>query len=149
MPWRALLWGAGALLAAGCLAGLCWRLRPRLARRRQRQAERRRVRADSAEARLAATLQACLAGDAAAASHALDGWTRAAHGTTPAAWAETLGDAGLAEAMTSLQRHLYGATPVPVGWDGNPLARALRRHASAVPKRRRRQAAPALPALNP
>jgi hypothetical protein len=76
-------------------------------------------------------------------------WTRTAHGTTPAAWAEALGDAALAEAVISLQRHLYGATPVPGGWDGNPLAQALRRHASAVPARRRRQAAPALPALNP
>ncbi|UDM49026.1 BatD family protein [Cupriavidus sp. MP-37] len=147
-PWRTLLWGAGALLGAAVLAVLWRRLRPRLARLRQRQAERRRARAGRADARLAATLQACRAGDAAAASQALDGWTRAAHGTTPAAWAEAVGDAALADAVTGLQRHLYGAAPARSAWDGNPLAQALGRHARPTPPRRRR-ARPALPPLNP
>ncbi|SOZ34746.1 BatD family protein [Cupriavidus neocaledonicus] len=148
LPWRALLWGAGALLVAAMLALLWRRLRPRLARLRQRRAERRRARAESADARLAATLRACRAGDAAAASQALGAWTRVAHATTPAAWAEAAGDAALADAVTGLQRHLYGAAPVPSAWDGNPLAQALGRHARPAP-RRPRQAAPALPPLNP
>ncbi|SPA24647.1 conserved hypothetical protein; putative exported protein [Cupriavidus taiwanensis] len=148
LAWRTLLWGAVALLGAAVLALLWRRLRPRLARLRQRRAERRRARAGGAEARLAATLRACRAGDAAAASQALGDWTRAAHGTTPAAWAEAAGDAALADAVTGLQRHLYGAVPVPSAWDGNPLAQALGRHARPAPPRRR-HAAPALPPLNP
>ncbi|SPA15197.1 conserved hypothetical protein; putative exported protein [Cupriavidus taiwanensis] len=148
LPGRTLLWAAGALLGAAALALLWRRLRPRLARLQQRRAERRRARAEGAEARLAATLRACRAGDAAAASQALGGWTRAAHGTTPAAWAEAAGDAALADAVTGLQRHLYGAAPAPSAWDGNPLAQALGRHARPTPPRRR-QARPALPPLNP
>ncbi|SPR96515.1 BatD family protein [Cupriavidus taiwanensis] len=148
LPWRTLLWAAGALLGAAALALLWRRLRPRLARLQQRRAERRRARAEGAEARLAATLRACRAGDAAAASQALGGWTRAAHGTTPAAWAEAAGDAALADAVTGLQRHLYGAAPDPSAWDGNPLAQALGRHASPAPPRRP-HAPPALPPLNP
>ncbi|CAM3179404.1 BatD family protein [Cupriavidus taiwanensis] len=148
LPWRTLLWAAGALLGAAVLALLWRRLRPRLARLRQRRAGRRRARADGADARLAATLRACRAGDAAAASLALGGWTRTAHGTTPAAWAEAAGDAALADAVTGLQRHLYGAAPVPSAWDGNPLAQALGRYATPAP-RRGHQPAPALPPLNP
>ncbi|MEM5277722.1 BatD family protein [Cupriavidus taiwanensis] len=148
LPWRTLLWGAGALLGAAALALLWRRLRPRLARLRQRRAEHRRARADGAEARLASTLRACRANDAAAASQALGGWTRAAHGTTPAAWAEALGDAALVAAVTGLQRHLYGSAPIPSAWDGNALAQALGRHATAAPPRRR-HAGPALPPLNP
>ncbi|MCO4864485.1 hypothetical protein MKD38_22620 [Cupriavidus sp. WGlv3] len=148
LPWRTLLSGAGALLGAAVLALLWRRLRPRLARLQQRRAERRRARAEGVDARLAATLRACRAGDAAAASQALGGWTRAAHGTTPAAWAEVADDAGLVAAVTGLQRHLYGAAPVPSAWDGNPLAQALGRHARPAPVRRRR-AEPALPPLNP
>ncbi|WP_454710684.1 BatD family protein [Cupriavidus nantongensis] len=148
LPWRTLLWGAGALLAATVVVALWRRLRPRLARLRQRRAERRRARAESADARLAATLQACRAGDAAAASQALGRWTGTAHGTTPAAWAEAVGDAGLSAAVASLQRHLYGPTPPSAAWDGNPLAQALARHARAAPQRRR-HAGPALPPLNP
>ncbi|MDQ0144024.1 BatD family protein [Cupriavidus necator] len=148
VPWRTLLWGAGAGLGAAALAVAWRRLRPRLARLRQRRAGRRRARAASAGARLAVTLQACRTGDAAAASQALDGWTRAAHGTTPAAWAEAVGDASLTAAVTGLQRHLYGAAPGPAAWDGGPLVQALGRHASA-PRPRRRHAEPALPPLNP
>ncbi|MBB3011318.1 BatD family protein [Cupriavidus alkaliphilus] len=148
LPWRTLLWAAGALLGAAALALLWRRLRPRLARLQQRRAERRRARAEGADARLAATLRACRAGDAAAASQALGGWTRAAHGTTPAAWAEAAGDAALADAITGLQRHLYGAAPAPSAWDGNPLAQALGRHARPAPRHRHR-AASALPPLNP
>ncbi|RAS01247.1 BatD family protein [Cupriavidus alkaliphilus] len=148
LPWRTLLWAAGALLGAAALALLWRRLRPRLARLQQRRAERRRARAEGADARLAATLRACRAGDAAAASQALGGWTRAAHGTMPAAWAEAAGDAALADAVTGLQRHLYGAAPAPSAWDGNPLAQALGRHARPTPPRRHRTP-PALPPLNP
>lgn len=144
LPWRTLLSGAGALLGAAVLAALWRRLGPRLARLRQRRAKRRRARAERADARLAATLRACRSGDAAAASRALDGWTRAAHGTAPAAWAEAVGDAALADAVTGLQRHLYGAAPVPSAWDGNPLAQALARHARPTPRPR-----PARPALPP
>nr|WP_236901263.1 BatD family protein [Cupriavidus necator] len=147
-PRRMLLWAAGALLAAAALAALWRRLGPRLARLQQRRAERRHARAARPDARLAATLQACRSGDAAAASQALDGWTRAVHGTTPAAWAEAVGDAGLAAAVTGLQRHLYGPAPAPAAWDGRPLVQALGRHAIAAPPRRR-HARPALPPLNP
>ncbi|SCB32272.1 BatD family protein [Cupriavidus alkaliphilus] len=148
LPWRTLLWAAGALLGAAALALLWRRLRPRLARLQQRRAERRRARAEGADARLAATLRACRAGDADGASQALGGWTRAAHGTTPAAWAEAAGDAALADAVTGLQRYLYGAAPAPSAWDGNPLAQALGRHARPAPRRRHRVAS-ALPPLNP
>ncbi|SPK72317.1 protein of unknown function [Cupriavidus taiwanensis] len=50
--------------------------------------------------------------------------------------------------MTGLQRHLYGSAPIPSAWDGNALAQALGRHATAAPPRRR-HAGPALPPLNP
>ncbi|WP_244222644.1 hypothetical protein [Cupriavidus lacunae] len=140
LPWRSLLWGAGALLAVLAAGLLCWRLRPLLARLRQRRAERRRARAEGADARLAATLQAC---------QALGAWTRVAHGTTPAAWAQAVGDAGLADAVTGLQRHLYGAMPAQTAWDGKALAQALQRYARTAPAHPHRQAVPALPALNP
>lgn len=149
LPWRALLWGACVLLAVLAAGLLWWRARPALARLRQRLADQRRVRAESADTRLAATLQACQAGNAAAASQALGAWTRAAHGTTPAAWAESAGDAALADAVTGLQRHLYGAMPAQAAWNGNPLAQALRRHTATPPARRHRPAMPALPPLNP
>ncbi|AQV93865.1 hypothetical protein BJN34_08175 [Cupriavidus necator] len=149
LPWRSLLWGAGVLLAVLAAGLLWWRLRPHLARLRQRLAERRRARAEGADARLAATLQACQAGAAAAASQALGAWTRTAHGTTPAAWAEGVGDAALADAVTGLQRHLYGAMPAQAAWDGKALAQALQRHARTAPAPAHRQAVRALPPLNP
>lgn len=149
LPWRTLLWGAVGLVAV-LAAGLSWwRMRPALARLRQRLAERKRARAEGADAQLEATLQACQAGSAAAASQALGAWTRAAHGTTPAVWAESVGDAALADAVTDLQRHLYGAMPAQAAWNGTPLAQGLRRHTARAPVRRHRQAMPALPPLNP
>ncbi|EON19169.1 hypothetical protein ASL20_11300 [Cupriavidus necator] len=149
LPWRTLLWGAVGLVAV-LAAGLSWwRMRPALARLRQRLAERKRARAEGADAQLEATLQACQAGSAAVASQALGAWTRAAHGTTPAVWAESVGDAGLADAVTDLQRHLYGAMPAQAAWNGTPLAQGLRRHTARAPVRRHRQAMPALPPLNP
>jgi hypothetical protein len=149
MSWRTLLWGAAVLLAMLAAGLLWWRLRPHLTRLRQRLAKRRRALSEGAHAQFAATLQACQAGDAAAASRALGAWTRAAHGTTPAAWTEAVGDAVLARAVTDLQRHLYGSIPAQAAWDGNPLAQALRRHAATAPIRQQRQAVTALPPLNP
>ncbi|AGW91951.1 DUF4381 family protein [Cupriavidus sp. DF5525] len=150
LPWRTLLWGGVAVLVVLAAALLWRRLEPFVARFRRRLAEHRRARAASPDARPGAVLQACQAGDAAAAYRALGTWTLAAHGTAPTAWTAAAGDAQLADAVFALERRLYGAAATTAApWDGTQLAGALRRHAAPAPAHRHRHLAPALPPLNP
>lgn len=150
LSWRTLLWGGVAVLVLLAAALLWWRLRPAVARLRQRLAGHRRARATGASARFEAVLQACQASDAAAAYRALAEWTRSAHRAAPAAWAQSVGDAQLAEAVAGLERRLYGATPTTAAaWVGTQLAASLRRHATPAPTHRQRHSAPAPPPLNP
>lgn len=146
--WRTLLWGGVAVLVL-----LWWRLRPAVVRLRQRLAGHRRARATGASARFEAVLQACQAGDAAAAYRALAEWTCSAHGAAPSAWAETVGDTQLVNAVAGLERRLYGATPTTAAaWDGTQLAASLCSLATPAPthrQHRQHHPAPALPPLNP
>ncbi|WP_354686319.1 BatD family protein [Cupriavidus necator] len=150
LPWRTLLWAGMGVLVLLAAALLWWRLRPAVARLRQRLAEHRRARATGANAKFMAVLNACQAGDAAAAYGALAAWTRTAHDAAPAAWAQSVGDAQLAQAVAGLEQRLYGATrTTAAAWDGRPLAASLRRHATPVWAQRHRHRAAALPPLNP
>jgi len=148
MSWTAIWWTAGtlALALAGALAWL--RLGPVLRRLRQRAASRG-TREREAQARMAALLAACAAGDPAAAYDALCAWTRAAYGVAPAFLAHRVGDASLADAIAALERQLFSAAAPGAPWEGRLLAEAVRRHASVERKEGHHRAAEELPPLNP
>ncbi|RZT39324.1 BatD family protein [Cupriavidus agavae] len=147
--WRNVLW-SGGLLAVGLVAGLLiWRAWPFLIRLRQRWAAQRLARAGSADALFEAVLEATRAGKAKETYEALLRWTQTAHGATPTQWAESAEDRALLDAVTALQRQLFGTSRADSGWNATPLSEALQRNIGSKALFASKTSDSALPSLNP